>query len=356
MRSFCLRGDEKGNISLDFLTAVAVILIAFIFALNVISSMITPYSGYSKELYPAADRAVTLLIENEGYWDSEYGDGKNWEDIWDSQNYSDVEKIGFLSHVSGNEKYLNNHKIVTLMHPISDIEGAWEYPVPSTLESERENASRAIGLGRYNYYLQIRSLDKNSYNITIADQRATETVGDKGDVVSVVRYSMLDNRLFKDFEGEGLYGSYEPKKIIFVIGYDDFDIIKFCGKLRFSISNWNVTDNNGEIQNIEIANEIQNNATNDGEILTVEKFDIWKNNEYFFLENTSTSISMPIQNSTDYVTVEIPEQTFNERLPGWDQNPEIYIQMYIDKLGIKNSGVTWFNTDSYPVKIVLWVW
>ena len=356
MRSFYLTEDEKGNISMDFLTAVAVILIAFIFALNVISSMITPYSGYSKELYPAADRAVTLLIENEGYWDSQYGDGKNWEDIWDRKNYSDVEKIGFLSLRSDDNKALNGYKVFTLMHPISDIDGAWEYPVSSTLESERDNASRAIGLGRYNYYLQIRPLDKNSYNITVADQRATETVGDRGDVVSVVRHSILNNRLFKDFDGGSLYGSYEPRKILFVIGYEDFDMIKFCGKLRFSISNWNVTDNNGEIQNIEIAHEIKNNATKDGEPLTGEEFDMWKNNEYFFLENTSTSITMPLQNSTDHVIIEIPEQTFNDRLPGWDQNPEIYIQMNVDKLGIKNSGVTWFNTDSSPVKIVLWAW
>jgi len=133
-------------------------------------------------------------------------------------------------------------------------------------------------------------------------------------------------------------------------------MIKFCGKLRFSISNWSVTDNNGVIQNIEIAHEIKNNATKDGEPLTGEEFDMWKNNEYFFIKNTSMNITMPIQNSTDYVTIEIPEQTFNERLPGWDQNPEIYIQMNVDKLEIKDSGVTWFNTGSYPVKIVLWVW
>lgn len=318
--------------------------------------MITPYSGYSKELYPTADRALTLLIENEGYWDGEYGDGTNWEDIWDSQNYSDVKKIGFLSPGSDDKKALNGYTIYTLMHPIGDIDGAWEYPVSSTLESERKNASRAIGLGRYNYYLQIRPLDKNSYNITIADQKATETVGDRGDVVSVVRYSMLDNRLFQEFDGGCLYGSYKPRKILFVIGYEDFDMIKFCGKLRFSISNWNVTDNKGEIQNIELAYEIKNNATISGECLAGKEFDMWKNNEYFFLENTSTNITMPIQNSTDHVTIEIPEQTFNERLPGWDQNPEIYIQMNVDKLDIKDSGVTRFNTDSYPVKIILWVW
>ena len=360
MRTFYLLRDEKANISMDFLTAVAVIIIAFVFAVSVLSSIITPYSGYSKELYPTADRAVTLLVEDEGYWESEDGEGTDWEDVWNGQNYSDVEKIGFLSSRSDKEKTLNGYKIFPLMHPISDIDGTWEYPVSSTPDLERENASRAIGLGRYNYYLQIRPLDENFYNITVADQRATEAVGDRGDVVSVVRYSILNYKIFEDFDGGSLYGSIKQKKVLFIIGYEDFDIIKSSGMLKFSITNWNVIENNGNILNIEISDEIKNNATQFGELLTGEYFDMWKNNESFFIKNTSPSISMSIQNSTDCVTIEIPEQTFNEKLPGWENNPEIYIQMDLDKLEIKESGATYFSTDSYakmyPAKIILWVW
>ncbi len=355
MRSY-LTWNEKGNISMDFLTAVAVIVIAFIFAVNVISGIITPYSGYSNELYPAADRSLTLLIENEGYWGRGDIEGQNWEDIWASQNYSDVKKIGLLSCRSGEEKILDRYKISTFMHTISDIEGAWEYPANSTTDSERENASRAIGLGRYNYYLQIRPLDENSYNKTAADQRATEMVGDSGDVVSVVRYSNFNNILFKDFDGSNLFGSYSPKKILFIIENENFDAIKSFGMLKFSITNWNLIDNNGNIQNIEISDKINNNATQFGVRLTGEDLDLWKNNESFIVLNKTTSISMPIENSTDYVTIEIPDQTLYEKLPGWDQTQEFYIQMNVDKIEILDIGVTWFTSETYPVKIVLWVW
>lgn len=356
MRTFYLLRDEKANISMDFLTAIAVIIIAFVFAVSVLSSIITPYSGYSKELYPTADRAVTLLVEDEGYWESENNDGKNWEDIWVSQNYSDVKKIGLLSQSSDEEQNLDGYKISALMHPISDIEGTWEYPVNSTTYLERENASGAIGLSQYNYYLQIRPLDENSYNKTAADQRATETVGDSGDVVSVVRYSIFNNMIFNDFDGDNFFGSYNPKKVVFVIRYEDFDIIKYFGMLKFSISNWNVIDNNGAIQNIEISDKIKNNATQFGIRLTGEDLDLWKNNESFIVSNTTTSIGMPIENSTDYVTIEISEQTLDEKLPGWSQTQEFYIQMNVDKIEIMDNGVTWFNSDTYPVKIVLWVW
>jgi hypothetical protein len=335
---------------------VAVIIIAFVFAVSVLSSIITPYSGYSKELYPTADRAVTLLVEDEGYWEGDDGEGTDWENLWNSQNYSDVKKIGLLSSEGDEEKMLDGYKIFALMHPISGIEDTWEYPVSSTPDLERENASKAIGLSRYNYYVQIRPLDENSYDINAADQRATEKVEDSGDVVSVVRYSLFNNIMFKEFDGSNLFGSYGPKKVIFVIGYEDFDIIKSIGMLRFSIRNWNVIDNKGNIQNIEIAVEIKNNATKNGERLSGEELDMWKNNEYFLLKNASTSISMPIENSTDYVTIEIPEQTLNERLPGWEYTQELYIQMNVDKLELVETGVTRFNSESYPVKIVLWVW
>jgi collagenase-like PrtC family protease len=69
---------------------------------------------------------------------------------------------------------------------------------------------------------------------------------------------------------------------------------------------------------------------------------------------------MPIQNSSDYVTIEIPVKTLNEKLPGWNETLEFYIQMNVDKLELKDTGVTWFNSDlggkTYSVKTVLWVW
>ncbi|MRG77159.1 MAG: hypothetical protein C5S33_05275, partial [ANME-2 cluster archaeon] len=190
MRTFYLLRDEKANISMDFLTAVAVIIIAFVFAVSVLSSIITPYSGYSKELYPTADRAVTLLVEDEGYWESDDGEGTDWEFKWNysgNYNYSNVTKIGFLD--SKEKNTLDPGKIDTIME---DQGSWWEYPVSSSSGPELDNASRAMGLGRYNFYIQIRPLNESKYNVSAANQRATEMVGDKGDVVSVVRYSRMN--------------------------------------------------------------------------------------------------------------------------------------------------------------------
>jgi len=177
MRSFYLTEDEKANISMDFLTAVAVIVIAFIFAVSVLSSIITPYSGYSKELYPTADRAVTLLVEDEGFWECDGGEGTDWEFKWNysgNYNYSNVTKIGLLD--SNEKNTLDPGKINTIM----ENQGSWwEYPVSSSSGPELDNASRAMGLGRYNFYIQIRPLNESKYNVSTANQRATEMVGEE---------------------------------------------------------------------------------------------------------------------------------------------------------------------------------
>ena len=356
MRPSYVTGDEQASLSIDLLSAIAVIIIGFVFAVNIISSLITPYSGYSKELYPAADRAITLLIESEGYWDDGNEAGRNWEDTWVNQNYSEVKKIGLLARSTDKANILDGYKIYALMDPINTIEGAWEYPVNSTTGSEGENASRAIGLGRYSYYLQIRPLDENSYNTTEADQRATEAVEDGGDVVSVVRHSISNNVIFKDFDGYEFFGSYNPRKVVFVVGYEDYTVIEAFGALKFSITNWNVIDNNGAIQNIEISDKIKNNATQFGVRLTGADMDLWKNEKFFNLSNTSSSVGMPIQNSTDYVTIEILKQSLDEKLPGWEHTQEFYIQMNVDKIEISDPGITWYETETYPAKIVLWVW
>ena len=248
MRSFYLIEDEKANISMDFLTAVAVIAIAFIFAVSVLSNIITPYSGYSKELYPTADRAVTLLVEDEGYWECDDVEGTDWEFKWNysgNYNYSNVTKIGFLDSKETNT--LDPGKINTIMENRSSW---WEYPVSSSSGPELDNASRAMGLGRYNFYIQIRPLNESKYNVSAANQRATEMVGDKGDVVSVVRYSRMNQLDLDDFDGANIFGDQNLLKPLFGLDNNNFSYILSNGGLEFTVAN--ISDPSPEISNILI--------------------------------------------------------------------------------------------------------
>ena len=362
MRIFYLLRDERAIISMDFLTAVAVIIIAFVFAVSVLSSMITPYSGYSKELYPTADRAVTLLVEDEGYYRSDTYEGTNWESFWYQGNYSYINKIGFRENKDNNT--LCSKKISSIMKPHDEKNQTWyEYPTSSISNPELDNASHAMGFDRFNFYMQIRPIDENNFNFSSANQIAKDIVGDKGDVVSVVRYSILNYHSFGDFDGAYLLGKDVPTKALFGIRYEDLYIIKNQGGLSFSISNWTIEESKtGVIQNLQIDDEVskKGDSVNTQDKLDGTEFNISRNGELFDV-GTDTEIGLDVPNYDDRVSLFIPISTFDETIPDWDTPGKIlYIQTNIKNLDVADSGVTWFNTtfggESYPVKTTTWVW
>lgn len=335
MRSFHLTEDEKANISMDFLTAVAVIVIAFIFAVSVLSSIITPYSGYSKELYPTADRAVTLLVEDKGYWECDDGEGTDWEFKWNysgNYNYSNVTKIGLLD--SNEKNTLDPGKINTIM----ENQGSWwEYPVSSSSGPELDNASRAMGLGRYNFYIQIRPLNESKYNVSAANQRATEMVGDKGDVVSVVRYSRMNQLDLDDFDGANIFGDQDLLKPLFGLDNNNFSYILSNGGLEFTVAN--ISDPSPEISNILIGIGLN------PEYEITSSFNL-QNDEFEIYKNDTIKIFIPIDSIN--------------KIENWGYADFFYIQLNGDDLMGSQPGITFFSSNSkieeFSLKTTIWVW
>jgi len=348
MRSFYLTEDEKANISMDFLTAVAVIAIAFIFAVSVLSNIITPYSGYSKELYPTADRAVTLLVEDEGYWECDDGEGTDWEFKWNysgNYNYSNVTKIGFLDSKETNT--LDPGKINTIMENRSSW---WEYPVSSSSGPELDNASRAMGLGRYNFYIQIRPLNESKYNVSAANQRATEMVGDKGDVVSVVRYSRMNQLELVDFDGATISGNQSLSKPLFGLDNNNFSYILSNGGLEFTVAN--ISGTSTKISNILIGIGLNEYEITPSYDLQNDEFEIYKNGNL-------TTLPVSVSAVSDIIKINIPINTINN-IDNWGYADFFYIQLNGDDLVVSKSGITLFSSNSkieeFPLKTTIWVW
>jgi len=333
MRTFYLTEDEKANISMDFLTAVAVIIIAFILGVSVISSIIIPYSGYSKELYPTADRAVTLLVEDEGYFVSGYDEGTDWEFKWNS-SYSNVTKIGFLDSKETNT--LDPGKINTIM----ENRGTWwEYPVSSSSGPELDNASRAMGLGRYNFYIQIRPLNEGKYNVSAANQNATEMVGDKGDIVSVVRYSRMNQLDLNDFDGADISGDQDRSKPLFGLDNNNFSYILSNGGLEFTVAN--ISGPSPEILNISIGIGLN------PECEITHPCDL-QNDEFEIYEN-----------GNDTIKIFIPIDSIN-KIENWEYSEFFYIQLSVEDFIVSDFGVTFFssnfNIEEFSLKTTIWVW
>jgi hypothetical protein len=355
--------SEKANISIDFLAAVAILLLALLFAITTVNNMMTPYSGYTKELYPTADRAASLLLEEEGFWQN-YSGGNDWEKYW-NENPSSVKKIGFSKQRE--DDVLSGSKVSSFMIPHgSSLNTWWEFPANDTDKDYIENASRALGVGKYNFYLQIRPTNHSLVEKYAANQRAEEMVGDRGDLVSVVRYVMLNHFFFGEFDGSYIYGlrdnNHVASKPIFGIPEDLYWVINNpTGGVTFLISNWSIKGPQSSIQNIYIDDEIKNNATVHGIKLTGNEFTIWDNDVEFDVGN-NPKINMAVENQSDTVKFFIPKTTFDNTIPGWENQPIVYIQLNIRQLDVYSGGITWFNSSfkdkdiTYPVETILWVW
>ena len=254
------------------------------------------------------------------------------------------------------------------MEPHGDEESTWwEYPVSSASNPETDNASRAMGIGRYNFYMQIRPIDENNFNVTEADNRAIEMVEDRGDVVTVVRYSILNQHYSGGFDGAELYGlrnnNYVATKPLFGIKYENFNAIRFNGGFYFSISNWTLLNpsKDGKIKKIEIDIEIKNNDTLNHYSPDSNEYTVWKN-ESEFTTGDNGIVGMPIENENVKVAFFIPIETIETYIgESWDTpGNTFYVQFNVDNIEVQTGGVTWFDRtfddDEYPVETTIWVW
>lgn len=348
--------DERAVISIDFLTGVGVLMIAFLFAAYTISNVMTPYTGYSKELYPNADRAASLLIEDEGYWSDGVNYGTEWNTVWET-NQTSVKKIGLRKDDENNK--IDSRKLDAFMqkHPgIYEDEAWWEYPISSTDSTELDNVSRALGLGRYNFYLQVRPVNESLINVAEANTAARDAIGVSGDVTGVTRLRVVKQTTFGDFDGNYLYGHVSPTKVLIVIEPQIFDII--AQGIEFSINNWTFEGTNeSEYQWIKVGNDINKayELFNSKQLLS---------DEYNFSKNeieVSTVGNVPF-NDTDKLEFFIPRSTLDTCMPGWyTSGKDIYLQINVkSKVFIRYDGQTYYSntikTIKYPVKMTLWTW
>ena len=350
--------EEKAMVSIDFLTGVGVLLMAFLFASYTISSVMTPYSGYSKELYPAADRAATLLVRDAGYWTDGNEYGTEWNAVWD-ENQTYVRKIGLIKSDGNNT--IDSRKLDVFMQEHTDASGDlmwWEYPNSSSTDpAELENVSRALGLDRNYFYIQIRPVNESLINVSEANAAAIDAVGEQSDVVAVTRLATTESYTFGEFDGADLFGHVSPTKIIIIIEPEDFDLI--TDGITFSISNWIFGDGTNEsvYQWIKIGDEI--NAAYE-----LKDSNMLKDGDYIVLKNevnVTDSVAFSF-NKTDTLKFVIPVSTLDTFLPGISESGKaIFLQLNVDsKVELKDDGTTLFGstkkTRRYPVKMTLWTW
>ncbi len=146
--------DERGMGNIDLMFAL-VLVIAVVFTANSIMPDLSQQDkSWRIDQYMTAVRTSDNLVQNGGY-------PVDWEQKWISGNHSEVKIIGlvYFDHSNPIRKVLNLNKVEDLMGQgyRDNITGMtwWEFPNSTTRISEKQNATRALGLEGYNFYMQL---------------------------------------------------------------------------------------------------------------------------------------------------------------------------------------------------------
>jgi hypothetical protein len=156
--------DRAVVVGLDLMIAMVLVLAAVMLAILIMPSMSHEDRSWRIKQYMAATRASDNLVQDESQ--------EGWVANWTPPNYKNVTKIGFV--YAGKPKVLNQTKIDAMMAINFDdvINGTglpwWEFPnftkLPNEQKIEQENATRALGLDGYNFYMRLYPVGLKNFN------------------------------------------------------------------------------------------------------------------------------------------------------------------------------------------------
>jgi hypothetical protein len=203
--------DRAVVVGLDLMIAMVLVLAAVMLAILIMPSMSHEDRSWRIKQYMAATRATDNLVQDEGQ--------EGWAANWTSHNYTNVTKIGFV--YAGQPKVLNQTKIDAMMAKNVDDETNktglpwWEFPnftkLPSDRKIEIENATRALSLDGYNFYMRLYPVGLKDFNYS----RVEINLANQSNVTMIdTRASAVDRYVYiKDDSSMTGYLSYLDKAV-----------------------------------------------------------------------------------------------------------------------------------------------
>ena len=189
--------NDNASVSIDLMFAVVLVISAMLGALMIMPNISHEDRDWRIKQYMTATRATDNLVQNLGE--------PGWEYEWNSTNYSNVTNIGLVYSVGDQDtalKVLDEEKVMALMGQGYYSSGIkwWDFPDSNTSMAERENATRALGLTGYDFYMQIHPVGQLQFNSTPLETNLSSVKETRLNTVSVVdRYVYI-----KDSAGEYL--------------------------------------------------------------------------------------------------------------------------------------------------------
>jgi hypothetical protein len=191
--------NDNASVTIDLMFAVVLVISAMIGALMIMPNISHEDRDWRIKQYMTATRATDNLVQNMGE--------PGWNEKWISANYSNVTNIGLVysgANQDTTHKVLDEGKVKALMGPGYYSSGInvkwWDFPNSTTSTAERENATRALGLTGYDFYMQIHPVGQPLFNSTPLETNLSNVKETRLNTISVVdRYVYI-----KDSAGDYL--------------------------------------------------------------------------------------------------------------------------------------------------------
>jgi hypothetical protein len=191
--------NDNASVTIDLMFAVVLVISAMLGALMIMPNISHEDRDWRIKQYMTATRATDNLVQNMGE--------PGWNEKWISSNYSNVTNIGLVysgANQDTTHKVLDEGKVKALMGPGYYSSGInvkwWDFPNSTTSTAERENATRALGLTGYDFYMQIHPVGQPLFNSTPLETNLSNVKETRLNTISVVdRYVYI-----KDSAGDYL--------------------------------------------------------------------------------------------------------------------------------------------------------
>lgn len=174
--------NDDASVGIDLIFAIVLLMSAVMMAILIMPTLSGEDRDWRIKQYMVTTRATDNLVQDTGE--------EGWENSW-KVNYSNITKIGFLYVYDDKkiQKVLDKTKIDVLMISYIDNQTGitwWEFPGTGASREERRNATRALGLEGYDFYMQLHPVGLNLFNSTFLDTNVRRINGTGLDTTSVV--------------------------------------------------------------------------------------------------------------------------------------------------------------------------
>ncbi|SFM67063.1 DUF7287 family protein [Methanolobus profundi] len=288
--------DESGQIAVDFLLGISLVLIALSFTMQFVPGLFTSGSAGESSLDYTAYRTATILVEDTGWWEHSTGNGTDWE-----THTSDLMRIGLAVDDEPGTRLTNVPNLIS-----KDKIGQFML-LDESIMVEVLGLYNNVDGSRFAYGYNI-SITKKGAIINVNNTAITRgtTVPDDQEIAKISRIVLIEHGTTAVLKGDSITSSSSSKATVNITG-------PFEENITIQLQNLNISGVGPAFVNASLDGAILTQPAD----MTIYRLEGWDHSPFSGSLNGTDVICFNIDNSlfnmgTEYrIDLEFSNVTFN---------------------------------------------